>query len=91
MPCAGKNVGDSQGGNIMPAKTVKEVLQENNENLLSLPGVVGTAQGMCDNKPCIKVYVIRKTPELDQKVPDTLEGYTVKIEEIGEVRSLPEN
>jgi hypothetical protein len=91
MTCASKNVVDFQGGNTMPAKTVKEVLKENNKELLSVPGVVGTAQGLCDNKPCIKVYVIRKTPELVQRIPDILEGYPVMIEETGEFRALPKN
>ncbi|MBW2647058.1 MAG: hypothetical protein JRE23_12970 [Deltaproteobacteria bacterium] len=58
---------------------------------MSLPGVVGTAQGLCDNKPCIKIYVIKRTPELDEKIPDILEGYPVIIEETGEIRALPEN
>lgn len=58
---------------------------------MSLPGVVGTAQGRCDNKPCIKIYVIKRTPELDEKIPDILEGYPVIIEETGEIKALPEN
>ena len=91
MTCASKNVGNFQGGNTMTAKTIEEVLKENTEELLSVPGVVGTAQGLCDNKPCIKVYVIRKTPELDQKIPDILEGYPVMVEETGKFRAFPEN
>jgi hypothetical protein len=34
--------------------------------------------------------VIQKTPELEQKIPRTLEGYPVVIEETGEIRPLPE-
>jgi hypothetical protein len=41
------------------AKTIVEVLKEHTEELMSLPGVVGTAQGLCDDKPCIKVYVYK--------------------------------
>jgi hypothetical protein len=53
--------------------------------------VVGTAKGLCDDKPCIKVFVIEKTLELEKKIPDVLEGYQVMIEETGEIRALPEN
>jgi hypothetical protein len=58
---------------------------------MSLPGVVGTAQGLCDDKPCIKVYVIKKTSELAKEIPDIIEGYRIMIEETGEIRALPEN
>jgi len=75
----------------MAAKRIEEVLKEHTKELMSVPGVVGTAQGLCDDKPCIKVYVLKKTPELGQKIPDILEGYPVMIEETGEFRALPKN
>ena len=78
-----------QGERIMAKKTIKEVLKENTNELMSLPGVIGTAEGLCDDKPCIKVFVMEKTPELDEKIPHTLEGYPVLIEETGEIRALP--
>ncbi len=73
----------------MSAKTIEEVLKEHTEELMSIPGVVGIGQGLCNDKPCIKVFVIEKTPELAQKIPDILEGYQVIIEETGEIRALP--
>jgi hypothetical protein len=91
MACADKKVGDHHGGNIMPAKTIEEVLKDHTKELMSVPGAVGTALGLCDDTPCIKVYVVKKTSELDQKIPDILEGYPVMIEETGEIRPLPEN
>ena len=86
--CASEKVND-QGEGLMAARTIEEVLKEHTEGLMSIPGVVGTAQGLCDAKPCIKVYVTNKTPELDQKIPKNLEGYPVEIEETGEIRALP--
>ena len=91
MACASEKLADPKGENIMAAKTIEEVLKEYTKELMSLPGVVGTAQGLCDDQPCIKVYVIERTPELDQKIPDVLEGYPVMIEETGRIRALPEN
>jgi hypothetical protein len=89
--CANKKIDNLQGENTMAVKTIEEVLKKHTKDLMSIPGVVGTAQGLCDNKPCIKVFVIKKTPELDQKIPAKLEGYPVVIEETGKIRALPEN
>jgi hypothetical protein len=58
---------------------------------MSIPGVVGVGQGLCDNNPCIKVYIIKRTPELDKRIPALLEGYEVSIEITGEIRAHPDN
>jgi len=74
----------------MPSKPIKKVLEEHTNELMSIKGVIGTAEGLCNGKPCIKVYVIKKTRQLIQRIPTTLEGYPVVIEETGEFRALPE-
>ena len=89
MGCVDKTANDQEGEKKVPTKTIVEVLKEHTEELMSLPGVVGTAQGLCNDNPCIKVLVIEKTPELAQKIPNSLEGYPVMIEETGEIRALP--
>ncbi len=88
--CSNNVVDDHQGEKIMPTRPIEAVLSEHTDELMSMQGVVGTAQGLCDDKPCIKVFVVKKTPELDQKIPDVLEGYTVEVVETGEIRVLPE-
>jgi hypothetical protein len=75
--------------NVMPKKSIAVVLKEHTDELMAISGVVGTAQGLCNNKPCIKVYVIELTPELKKKIPKNLEGYAVDIEVTGEIRALP--
>lgn len=90
MACSNKVVVDHQREKGMPAKPIEQVLSEHTDELMSIPGVIGTAQGLRDNKPCIMVLVIKKTPELNQKIPDVLEGYPVMVEETGEIRALPE-
>jgi hypothetical protein len=74
----------------MQEKTIEAVLKEHTDNLMSLPGVVGTAHGLCDGKPCIKVFVREKTAILEEKIPPALEGYPVVVEETGEIQALPE-
>ena len=88
--CESRKVDIHQGKNLMASNTIEEVLKDHTDQLMSIPGVVGTAQGICNNKPCIKVYVLKKTPELDKKIPENIEGFPVSIEEIGEIRPLPQ-
>ena len=74
-------------GKPMQDKTIEAVLKEYIDRLMSLPGVVGTAQSECARKPCIKVYVSKKTPELLRQIPSDIEGFPVVIEETGEIRA----
>ena len=69
----------------MQKKTIQTVLKEHTDKLMALPGVVGTGLGECSGKPCIKVFVVKKTPN---QIPSTLEGYTVAVQETGKFRAL---
>ncbi len=51
--------------------------------LMSLPGVVGVGIGECDGQPCLKVFVMQKTPALESQIPAQLEGFKVEIEAVG--------
>lgn len=74
----------------MGSRAIAEVLKEHARELMSIPGVVGAGQGLCEGKPCIKVFVIKKTPELAQKIPDSLDGYPIMIEETGPIKAFPQ-
>jgi hypothetical protein len=87
--CADETGNDQGWEKEMPGKKIEEVLKEHTPELMSTPGVVGTAQGLCDGQPCIKVFATEKTPDLEEKIPDSLEGYPVVIEETGRYRALP--
>ncbi len=82
--------GANRGESLVAAKTIEEVLSLHARDLLAIPGVVGVAQGRRANRACLLVFVNQKTPELEKKIPATLEGYPVVIEETGEIRALPE-
>ena len=89
IACYTMKTDGQQGERIMAKKTIKEVLKEKTNELMSLPGVVGIAEGLCDDKPCIKVFVIEKKPELKEKISHILESYPVIIEETSEIRARP--
>lgn len=74
----------------MPTKPIEVILAQHTDELMSIPGVVGTAQGLQNDKPCITVLVIKDTPELRKKIPKTIEGYPVLVLETGEIQALPE-
>ena len=75
----------------MHGETIEKALIDLNQKVLSLPDVVGTAQGLCDGKPCLKVYIKKFSPELRRQIPTMIDGYSVIAEETGEIRTLPEN
>ena len=72
----------------MPDKTIEAVLEEHTPRLMSLPGVVGVGQSLCAGAPCIKVFVVEKTPELVERIGVRIEGYKVEVVATGEIRAL---
>jgi hypothetical protein len=85
---AGKDRGE---GTEVTKKPIEQVLKEHTDQLMSIRGVVGTGQGLCSGEPCIKVFVSKKTLELEQEIPKNLEGYPVVIQETGKFKALPDN
>jgi hypothetical protein len=72
----------------MPEKTIEQVQEEHTDDWMAIPGVEGTAIGLFENKPCIKIFSSRKAEELRAKIPSSVEGYPVIIEETGAFRAL---
>lgn len=78
-----------QSGEAMPKKDINAVMEAHTKSLMEIPGVVGVAIGELEDKtPCILVLVIEQSPELDAKLPKTLEGHPVQILETGEIKPL---
>jgi hypothetical protein len=87
---AGGQEKDSQAAErSMSTPTLKDVLRQHTTELMSLPGVVGTAQGLCEGSACIKVLVTDKTPQLEQEIDDILKGYPYEIQKTGKIKALP--
>jgi hypothetical protein len=77
----------------MPKRDINEVLRSHDQEIMAIPGVVGIYVGLLDDEKtsCLKVMVVKKTPELERKIPRELEGYPVVIEETGEIRPMKKN
>ena len=75
-----------EGEVSMATRPIEDVLKEHTPSLMSIPGVVGTAQGLCSGEPCIRVFVVEKTDQLLKQIPAEIEGYKVDVEETGVIR-----
>jgi hypothetical protein len=77
--CEPDNATVEKGQPEMSSKSIEQVLQEHTAEWMEISGVVGTGIGACEGEPCIRVFVVEKTDEIADKIPSTIEGYTVEI------------
>ncbi|MBI3982269.1 MAG: hypothetical protein HY337_05115 [Gemmatimonadetes bacterium] len=70
------------------AMSIEQAQAQLTESVMRLPGVTGVAIGLCDDKPCIKVYVVKRTRALAAQIPPAFEGYLVDVVESGEIKPL---
>ena len=78
--CSGK------GNATVPARSIDEVLAAHTDSLLAVPGVVGTAIGLCEGERCIKVFLADSNTLTKAGIPSRLEGYRVVVEVTGAIR-----
>jgi len=71
----------------MPTQSIQEVLAAHNDSLMAIPGVVGTAIGICDGAPCIRVFVADSGSARRVNVGTRLDGYPVRVEITGQFRA----
>ena len=70
-------------------RDINEIMQKNTRKLMAISGIIGVGVGQLeDSTPCIKVMVVKKTPELEKKIPKKLKGHPVEIHETGKIRAL---
>ncbi len=86
--CSYTGPSDHEKGRYMPERTIEQVQEEHTDEWMAIPGVEGTAIGLFEGKPCIRIFTSRKPQQLRDKIPSTVEGYTVIIEETGAFRAL---
>lgn len=69
------------------SRPIEEVLAAHTDSLMAVPGVVGTAIGLCDGAPCIRVLLSRASDAARQRIPARLEGYPVQVEVTGQIQA----
>lgn len=86
-----KNVVKQQERHVkMHNKSIEEVLKHHTDSWMAIDGVEGTAIGLFEDKPCIKIFSSIKAEQLRAKIPVTIEGYPVIIKETGTFHALDE-
>ncbi len=68
--------------------TIQEVKVQHEGQLMTMPGVVSVGVGQKpDGTPVIVVGLDRPRPGTIAKLPQTLGGYSVRVEFVGEIRA----
>jgi hypothetical protein len=77
----------------MIRRDISEVLKDHDHELMAVSGVVGVYVGLLPDgeSPCLKVMVVKETEDLKKRIPTSLEGYSVLIEQSGVIRPRPDN
>ena len=74
--------GGTGDGRDMPTQDINAVMEAHAGELMAIEGVTAVAVGaLGDGTPCIQVYVVRKTDDLVRRIPKTLGGHPVVVEE----------
>jgi len=80
-----------ENSTLIDTEVVSQALEQRRDRIMSQPGVVGTGLSLCDGKTCIKVLVVRRTPELQRALEQILANQRFIIEESGPIRAQPED
>jgi hypothetical protein len=67
---------------------IEKIKAKYEKEFLGLEGVEGVGIGEELGKPVIKVYVVRKTRSLQERIPSQIEGYPVRMEVTGEFHAF---
>lgn len=68
--------------------SIEQVFNQHHDRLMSIPGVTGIGLGEKDGRPAIVILVIKLTPSLRERLPETLDGHPVVVEESGEIAAF---
>ncbi|PYO89865.1 MAG: hypothetical protein DMD58_08205 [Gemmatimonadetes bacterium] len=88
LACSGSQRREAGGGTTVTARSIDAVLAAHSDSLMALPGVVGTAIGLCEGERCIKVLLSDSNPATKTRIPARLEGYRVVVEVTGTIKPL---
>jgi hypothetical protein len=86
--CCRTDSSDLEKGRIMPERTIEQVLKDKTDEWMAIDGVEGTAIGLSEGKHCITIFTCLKPSQLRDKIPSSVEGYPVIIEQTGKFDAL---
>lgn len=68
--------------------SVERARRQVTRKVMGMKGVVGTAIGLRQGKPCIKVYLEKDDPGLRRRLPRSVGGVAVDVEVTGGMHKL---
>jgi len=71
----------------LETNSISKVKEKYSSDLMKIPLVVGVGIEKEGKKYIVKILVSKKTKTLLEKIPKKIEGYNVKVEEVGEIYS----
>ena len=69
-------------------ETAAEVKEKYIESLLKIDGVMGVGIGLDGDDVVIVVNVERISDEILARIPESLDGFDVKVEEVGSIEAV---
>ena len=88
LGCRERAGSDSEQVRQMSHRTIQQVLKDKTDEWMAIPGVEGTAIGLFEGEPCIRILASVEPRELRARIPSAVEGYPVIIEQTGTFRAL---
>jgi hypothetical protein len=70
----------------MTERPIEEVLEEHTPGWMEIDGVVGTGIGLCDETPCIRIFLARESEEIRRAIPEEVGGHPVDVVVTGPFR-----
>ena len=86
---AGASAASLDGQVTQADKTIVQVLEQNRDSIMAIPGVIGVGIGRCGPEICIKVIVSARAGELEQRLEALLGDCPYTIEETDPLQTLP--
>jgi hypothetical protein len=86
--CVGSSQRNGEERQVEPLP-IETVIERRTPELMSIPGVVGVGQALCDGRPCIRLYLSERTPEVERRIPAELDGYAVDTIVTGRIDAGP--
>jgi hypothetical protein len=81
-----------EGAPHVPPPPIEKVVDRYAPELMKIPGVNMVYVGQSDDgKPCIRVGFVKLPSPDSSRVPQTLDGWPVVVEESGEIKPLSGN
>jgi hypothetical protein len=82
----GPNRSEPSAEDDVTPPSIEDVQERHTPEWMKIPGVVGTGIGLCDEVPCIRVFLAAPSPEAEKAIPEEVEGYPVELVVTGAFR-----